>query len=135
MSGPTTLSWIRRMVAGPLKLLVVLDEYSRECLAIEGQQRLPSQRVQDVLGKLFFRYGCPAYFRSDNVPECIAHSLRHWYEHLEVSPLFLEPGSPRENGSGESFNGEHKDELLDGEPFLRTAGSTAVYASRQTDML
>jgi transposase InsO family protein len=101
----------------PLKLLVVVDEYSRECLAIEVQRRLTSQSVQEVLGLLFLQYGCPAYIRSDNGPEFIAHSLREWYGHLEVAPLFIEPGSPWENGYVESFNGKFRDELLNGELF------------------
>ena len=101
----------------PLKLLVVLDEYSRECLAIEVQRRLTSQSVQEVLGRLFLQHGCPAYMRSDNGPEFIAHALREWCKQLEVRPLFIEPGSPWENGYVESFNGKLRDELLNGELF------------------
>ncbi len=101
----------------PLKLLVVLDEYSRECLAIEVQRRLTSHGVQEVLGALFLQHGCPAYIRSDNGPEFIAHALQAWYKQLEVSPLFIEPGSPWENGYVESFNGKFRDELLNGELF------------------
>ncbi len=98
----------------PLKLLVVLDEYSRECLAIEVQRRLTSQ---GVLGPLFLQHGCPAYIRSDNGPEFITHALCEWYQQLEVSPLFIEPGSPWENGYVESFNGKFRDELLNEELF------------------
>lgn len=101
----------------PLKMLVVLDEYSRECLAIEVQRRLTSQSVQEVLGRLFLKHGCPVYIRSDNGPEFIAHVLCAWYKQLEVSPLFIEPGSPWENGYVESFNGKLRDELLNGELF------------------
>jgi transposase InsO family protein len=81
-----------------LKLLVVLDEYSREYLAIEVRCRLTSQRVQEILGTLFLQHGCPAYIRSDNGPEFIAQALQKWYQQLEVAPLFIEPGSPFEMG-------------------------------------
>ena len=101
----------------PLKLLVVLDEFSRECLAIEVRRRLTSQSVQEVLGTLFLQHGCPGYIRSDNGPEFIAQALREWYGQLEVAPLFIEPGSPWENGYVESFNGKLRDELLNGELF------------------
>lgn len=99
------------------KLLVVLDEYTRQCLAIEVQRRLTSYEVQDVLGRLFVEHGCPTYIRSDNGPEFIAHTLRKWYGVLAVSPLYIEPGSPWENGYLESFNGKLRDELLNGEIF------------------
>jgi len=101
----------------PLKMLVVVDEYSRECLAIEVRRRLTSQGVQEVLGALFLQHGCPEYIRSDNGPEFIAQALRQWYQQLEVAPLFIEPGSPWENGYVESFNGKLRDELLNGELF------------------
>ena len=101
----------------PLKMLVVVDEYSRECLAIEGPRRLTSKHGQAVLGRLFLQHGCPAYIRSDNGPEFIAQALREWYTLLEVAPLFIEPGSPWENGYVESFNGKFRDELLNGEIF------------------
>ncbi len=101
----------------PLKLLTVLDEYTRECLAIEVQRRLTSQQVREVLSELFVTRGCPTHIRSDNGPEFIARALRSWYGHLAVSPLFIEPGSPWENGYLESFNGKFRDELLNGEVF------------------
>jgi len=109
-----------------LKLLVVMDEYSRECLAIEVRRRLTSQGVQEVLGALFLQHGCPAYIRSDNGPEFIAHALREWYGQLEVAPLFIEPGSPWENGYVESFNGKLRDELLNGELFYTLQESQII---------
>jgi putative transposase len=109
---------MERTVDGrPLKLLVVMDEYTRTCLAIEVQRRLTSQTVKEVLGTLFLQHGCPAYIRSDNGPEFIAHALREWYGRLEVAPLFIEPGSPWENEYVESFNNKLRDELLNGELF------------------
>ena len=109
-----------------LKLLVVVDEYSRECLAIEVRRRLTSHGVQEVLGALFLQHGCPAYIRSDNGPEFIAHALREWYGQLEVAPLFIEPGSPWENGYVESFNGKLRDELLNGELFYTLQESQII---------
>ena len=100
-----------------LKMLVVVDEYSRECLTIEVRRRLTAQSVEEVLGALFLQHGCPKYIRSDNGPEFIAQALRTWYQQLEVAPLFIEPGSPWENGYVESFNGKLRDELLNGEIF------------------
>lgn len=101
----------------PLKLLTVVDEYTRECLAIAIQRRLTSQGVQEILSELFLLRGCPTHIRSDNGPEFIARRLRQWYEQLAVAPLFIEPGSPWENGYVESFNGKLRDELLNGELF------------------
>ena len=100
----------------PLKLLTI-DEYTRECLAIAVRRRLRSQDVQEVLAELFLLRGCPTHIRSDNGPEFIARMLRQWYERLAVAPLFIEPGSPWENGYVESFNGKLRDELLNGELF------------------
>jgi putative transposase len=101
----------------PMKLLTVVDEYTRECLAIAVRRRLTSRDVQEVLSELFLLRGCPMYLRSDNGPEFIATALRAWYRVLAVAPLFIEPGSPWENGYVESFNGKLRDELLNGELF------------------
>ena len=101
----------------PVKLLTVVDEYTRECLAIAVRRRLTSREVQEVLSELFLRRGCPTHIRSDNGPEFIARALQAWYRVLTVAPLFIEPGSPWENGYVESFNGKLRDELLNGELF------------------
>jgi transposase InsO family protein len=90
---------------------------TRECLAIAVLRRLTFRDVQEVLSELFLRRGCPAHIRSDNGPEFIATALQAWYRVLSVAPLFLEPGSPWENGYVESFNGKLRDELLNGELF------------------
>ena len=71
--------------------------------------------VQEVLSELFLARGCPTHMRSDNGPEFIAQSLRRWFAQLDVSPLFIEPGSPWEHGSGESFTGKFRYDVLDGE--------------------
>ena len=101
----------------PLKMLTVVDEYTRECLAIAVRRRLTSREVQEVLSELFLHRGCPTHIRSDNGPEFIARALRAWYGMLTIAPLFIEPGSPWENGYVESFNGKLRDELLNGELF------------------
>lgn len=99
------------------KILNVIDEYSRECLASFVQRRINSQDVILVMADLFLRYGCPKFVRSDNGPEFIAKRLINWFDQLEVKPLFIEPGSPWENGYCESFNGKMRFEFLNGEIF------------------
>jgi len=98
-------------------MLTVIDEYTRECLAIEVQRSLNSQDVLDVLRDLFVQRGTPAYIRSDNGAEFTAHAVRDWLARVAVQTLFIEPGSPWENGYNESFNGKLRDELLDREIF------------------
>jgi transposase InsO family protein len=101
----------------PLKILTVVDEYTRECLAIEVHRRMRSIDVLQVLSRLFVERGAPRYIRSDNGPELKATLLRRWREQPEIQTLFIEPGSPWENGYVESFNGKFRDELLDREIF------------------
>lgn len=101
-----------------LRLLTVLDEYTRECLAIVVKRHLTSHDVLSTLGKLFVRHGVPQYIRSDNGTEFTAKAVRGWLERLEVGTLFIEPGSPWENGYIESFNGKLRDELLNRELFM-----------------
>jgi putative transposase len=99
------------------RLLTIIDEYSRECLAIDVARKLNSEDVLDRLMQLFITRGLPAHIRSDNGPEFVAEKVRGWLQRLEVGPLFIEPGSPWENGYNESFNGKLRDELLNGELF------------------
>ena len=101
----------------PLKILTVVDEYSRECLALVVARRLRATEVLETLADLFIWYGVPAHFRSDNGPEFTAELIRLWLKRLDVQTLFIEPGSPWENGYVESFNGKLRDELLDREIF------------------
>jgi putative transposase len=100
-----------------LKMLTVVDEYSRESLAIEVDRRLTSKGVIRVLAKLMLKHGIPGHIRSDNGPEFVAKVVREWLHRLGVETLFIEPGSPWENGYIESFNGKLRDELLNGEIF------------------
>ncbi len=101
----------------PLRMLTIIDEYTRECLAIDVERRLRHDDVIYRLGQLFVERGTPAHIRSDNGPEFTAIAVREWLEKLDVKPLFIEPGSPWENGYNESFNGKLRDELLNGEIF------------------
>ena len=101
----------------PLKILTIVEEYSRECLAIVVARWLRSIDVLDTLAELFVTHGVPAHIRSDNGPEFTAELIRLWLEALQVQTLFIEPGSPWENGYVESFNGKLRDELLDREIF------------------
>ena len=99
------------------RILNVIDEYTRENLAIRVARKLTHEDVQECLAELFCLRSVPAHIRSDNGPEFIADRLRQWLNRLEVRPLFIEPGSPWENGYVESFNGKLRDELLDREIF------------------
>jgi putative transposase len=101
----------------PIRMLTVIDEYTRECLAIEVQRKLNSQDVLDVLRDLFVDRGAPEYLRSDNGPEFTSNAVREWLGNVAVTTLFIEPGSPWENGYNESFNGKLRDELLNREIF------------------
>jgi transposase InsO family protein len=102
----------------PVKILNIIDEYTRECLCCLVQRRIRSQDVILALADLFLERGIPKHIRSDNGPEFIAKRLVQWMEGLEVKPLFIQPGSPWENGYCESFNGKMRYELLNGEIFF-----------------
>lgn len=99
------------------RILNVIDEYTRECLAVKVARRLNSHDVVEVLTDLFIERGVPVHIRSDNGPEFIAKRVRDWLAKLQVRPLYIEPGSPWENGYVESFNGKMRDELLNLEIF------------------
>jgi transposase InsO family protein len=101
----------------PMRLLTIVDEFTRECLAIDVERRLTSEDVLERLTELFVRRGPPAYIRSDNGAEFTANAVREWLGRLGVQTLYIEPGSPWENGYVESFNGKLRDELLDREIF------------------
>jgi putative transposase len=101
----------------PFRILTVLDEYTRECLAILVDRHISSQNVIDKLFQLFVFRGVPEHIRSDNGPEFTAKAIRSWLSRMGVTTLFIEPGSPWENGYIESFNGKLRDELLNREVF------------------
>jgi putative transposase len=101
----------------PLRILTVVDEYTRECLALKTGRKLTAEDVIHTLADLFIERGAPMYLRSDNGPEFTATAVRKWLARLSVQTLFIEPGCPWENGYVESFNGKLRDELLNREIF------------------
>ena len=107
-------------------MLCIIDEFTRECLAIRVERRLNSRDVLDELGELFVRHGPPEHIRSDNGPEFIATALREWLERLGTKTLYIEPGSPWENGYCESFNSKLRDELLAREIFYNLREAKAL---------
>ena len=98
-------------------MLTVIDEYTRECLAIQVARQIRSDDVVQLLADLFVLRGPPEHLRSDNGPEFCAQALRKWLGRIGVKTLYIQPGSPWENGYNESFNGKLRDELLDREIF------------------
>ena len=100
-----------------IRLLNLIDEYTRECLAIRVERRLNSFDVIETLADAILRYGIPEHIRSDNGPEFIARKLRRWLADVGTKTLYIEPGSPWENGYCESFNGKLEEECLKGEIF------------------
>ena len=96
-----------------VRMLNIIDAFTRECLAIEVGRRLNSSNVIDVLSQLFVERGMPEHIRSDNGSKFIAKRVRNWLGKQQVKTLYIEPGSPRENGYIESFNSKLRDELLE----------------------
>ena len=100
-----------------LRLMTLVDEFSRQCLAIKVGRRLNSMDVIETLANAMLEHGIPAHVRSDNGAEMTANIVRDWLGRLGAKTLFIAPGSPWENGYCESFNGKLRDELLNGELF------------------
>jgi transposase InsO family protein len=100
-----------------LRMLTLIDEYTRECLAIRVARRLGRYEVIEALADMMLCRGVPEHIRSDNGPEFVAKELRKWLGSVGVGTLYIEPGSPWENGYCESFNGKLRDECLNGEIF------------------
>jgi putative transposase len=100
-----------------VRMLNLIDEYTRECLAIHVRRRINSTNVIDVLADAMIEHGIPEYIRSDNGPEFVAEVLRKWLASTGSATLYIEPGSPWENGYCESFNSKLRDEFLNGEIF------------------
>jgi len=100
-----------------LKCLTIVDEYTRECLAIDVASSIRSERVMDVLTRLISLHGAPRYLRSDNGPEFVSTKLLKWAVDEELETVLIEPGKPWQNGTNESFNGKLRDECLSMEWF------------------
>jgi putative transposase len=113
----------------PLKVLTVMDEFTREGLAIEVATSLPSARVLAILKRLVTMHGTPQFIRSDNGPEFIAWTIRGWLAHHQTRTLYIDPGCPWQNGYGESFNGTVRDECLNMYIFHAVAEARIVLAA------
>ncbi len=101
-----------------LKVMPVVDEYTRECLSLEGQRSIKAEGVIGTLRRLFIERGEPTYIRSDNGPEFIAQAIKEWLAISGVKTLYIEPGAPWENAYSESFISRLRDELLERELFV-----------------
>lgn len=117
----------------PLKWLSVVDEYTRECLALEVGRRMKVSGVVTVLDGLVRQRGAPGHIRSDNGPEFIAQAIRAWLKDGGVGPLDIEPGAPWENGYAESFHGKLRDELLEREEFASLLEARVVSRAWQAE--
>jgi transposase InsO family protein len=109
-----------------LKWLALVDEFTRECLALEVARQFKATDVLDVLRELIALRGVPAHIRCDNGPEFIAQAVKTWLETSQIGPLYIEPGSPWQNGYAESFNSKLRDELLAVEIFETLAQARAL---------
>jgi transposase InsO family protein len=112
-----------------VRMLNLIDEYTRECLAIHVRRRIGSRHVIEVLAEAMIERGIPEHIRSDNGPEFVARGLRNWLGATGAKTLYIEPGSPWENGYCESFNSKLRDEFLNGEIFY-TLKEAQVLAER-----
>jgi len=119
-----------RTVSGSqLQWLSIVDEYTRECLALKVDRGITSEDVIDTLSELFAMRGVPRHIRSDNGPEFIAHALRRWLGQVGVDAMYIEPASPWENGYAESFHGRLRDEFLAMEIFDGVRDARTLTAS------
>ena len=111
---------------GKLRILSILDEYSRECLALQVARQLTAADLIEVMDRLVAQRGVPAHIRSDNGSEFVARTLQSWLADRHVKTLYIAPGSPWQNGHVESFHGSLRDECLDRELMLSVAEARVV---------
>jgi transposase InsO family protein len=116
-----------------LKWLSIVDEYTRECLALKVARSITSEDVIDTLAELFAMRGVPRHIRSDNGPEFIAAAIRRWLEQVGIGALYIAPGSPWENGYAESFHSRLRDEFLGVEVFESLPAAQRLTALWQAD--
>lgn len=109
-----------------LKCLTVVDEYTRECLAIDAAGSIRSSRVIEVLARLISVHGTPRYLRSDNGPEFVSRAVLRWLQTTRIDTALIDPGKPWQNGLNESFNGKFRDECLGMEWFRNRVDAKAV---------
>jgi transposase InsO family protein len=117
----------------PLKWLSVVDEYTRECVGLEVARSMSARRVTELLAEMIRERGAPVHIRSDNGPEFIAQAIRRWLMEAEVAALYVEPGSPWENGYAESFHSRLRDELLEREEFSSPLEARVLSAAWRED--
>ena len=123
----------RTLTGQPLKWLAITDEYTRECLALEVARSITAETVVDVLTNLFLTRGVPGHIRSDNGPEFIAKAIGRHAERTGLEMLYIEPGSPWENGYAESFFSRLRDELLNCEEFANVREARWFARRRQEE--
>jgi transposase InsO family protein len=116
-----------------LKWLSIVDEYTRECLALKVARSITSENVIDTLAELLAMRGVPGAIRSDNGPEFVAHAIRRWLGQVGVEALYIEPGSPWENGYAESFHGRVRDEFLELEIFDNLSAARSLTTAWKED--
>jgi putative transposase len=114
-----------------LKFLTVIDEYTRECLALVVARRLPAKAVVQILERVFAEQGRPEYVRSDNGPEFTARAIQRRLASQGVETRYIEPGSPWQNGFAESFNGKFRDECLNMEVFYTVVDAQIIVSAWQ----
>ena len=122
-----------RRAEATLKWLSIVDEHTRECLALKAARSITSEDVIDTLAELFAMRGVPRHIRSDNGPEFIAAAIRRWLGQVGVEALYIEPGSPWENGYAESFHSRLRDEFLAMEMFESLPAARALTAAWRED--
>jgi transposase InsO family protein len=123
----------RTTVGRPLKWLGIIDEFTRENLCLEVEHNMTSEDIINLLAELFKTRGVPNHIRSDNGPEFIANALKGWLGKLGIETLYIEPGSPWENGFSESFNSRFRDEFLALEEFENLAVAKALTSIHRTN--
>jgi len=109
-----------------LKCLTVVDEWTRECLAIEVSGSIRSRQVIDVLARLVSVHGAPRRLRSDNGPEFVSRAILRWLSSSDIDTALIDPGKPWQNGTNESFNDKFRDECLSLEWFRSRAGAAVL---------
>ena len=117
MYGATTSSALGRMMGRSVQLLNLIDEHTRESLLVRAERRWSTARVISALADVMVLKGVPEHLRSDNGPEFVAKDLRKWLAKTGAKTLYIEPGSPWENGYCKRFNSKLRDEFLNGETF------------------
>ena len=132
-SGRSIFQFDETTTCRRLKLLNVVDEFTRQCLVIHIDTTIDSEQVIEVIQQLISQRGAPTHLRMDNGPEMVAHALRDWCRIFGTITSYIEPGSPWENPCIESFNGRLRDECLNVEDFLGLLDARVVIEDWQIE--